>query len=175
MTTSTPAVIANLVTSVVASSRSRAPLISSATPVTASPSRTDATSNSTPGRRPTYRPLRCPIAFTADRNATCLGGYTTLDLVTSPIASTGACTCGCQISAGDPPSCAKGSFVSLVGSTTCNGTGQTYTVNGTGCTALVGAGGVSAFKGDWSWAALVFVASRRRRAESVNILTSRWA
>jgi hypothetical protein len=86
-----------------------------------------------------------PLAFAANRNATCLGGYTAVDLVVAPIANAGACACACQISANDPPSCAKGSFASLVGSTTCNGTGQTFTVNGTGCTVLAVQGGVSAF------------------------------
>lgn len=86
-----------------------------------------------------------PLAFAANRNATCLGGYTAVDLVVAPVANAGACTCACQIAVNDPSSCAKGSFASLVGSTTCNGNGQTFTVNGTGCTVLAVQGGVSAF------------------------------
>jgi hypothetical protein len=94
-----------------------------------------------------------PVAFTANRSSTCPGGYTVVDLVASPTTNAGACACGCQIAANDPPTCASGSFVSVVGASTCSGTGQTFTVNGTGCTVLAVAGGVSAF-GDYAAFAL---------------------
>jgi len=77
-----------------------------------------------------------PIAFASDRTATCPAGYTTRDLVKSPTAVSGACGCACAIAAGDPPTCAKGSFAGLVGTSTCTGNGVTYNVNGTGCTSL---------------------------------------
>lgn len=87
-----------------------------------------------------------PIAFASDRSAACPAGYVTADLVTSPAAAGGACTCGCAIAGGGAPSCAKGSFTAAIGSTnTCPTTGQTYTVNGTGCTALAASGSLSAY------------------------------
>lgn len=95
-----------------------------------------------------------PVALAATRNAACPGGYTTLDVVANPSASAGACTCGCQIAGNDPPTCASGSFVSVVGASTCSGNGQTFTVKGTACTPLAVPGGVSGY-GNYAAFALV--------------------
>jgi hypothetical protein len=87
-----------------------------------------------------------PIAFAGDRGAACPNEFTTVELVTNPLANAGACTCACQISATDPPTCAQGSFASTVGSTTsCSSQGISYAVNGTGCTALAQSGSLSAY------------------------------
>jgi hypothetical protein len=87
-----------------------------------------------------------PLAFATDRRTGCPADFTTIDLVTSPSANVGACTCGCQIAATDPPTCAQGTFATTVGSTnTCSSQGISYNVNGTGCTALAQSGSLSAY------------------------------
>jgi hypothetical protein len=83
------------------------------------------------------------IAFASDRTAACPAGYITRDLVKSPAAAAGACTCACAINAADPPTCAKGSFAGLIGTSTCTTTGVTYNVNGAGCTSLNQTGNLS--------------------------------
>jgi len=85
------------------------------------------------------------LAFATSRAQPCPATYTTMDVVANAPATAAACSCSCQISATDPPSCAKGTFTSRVGATTCDATGQPYTVNGTGCTAIGSPGAVSAF------------------------------
>lgn len=87
-----------------------------------------------------------PIAFASNRTAACPAGWAQADLVTAPTAAAGACACACQIDAANPPTCAKGSVTTQVGSTNaCGSTGMTYTFNGTGCTALAGSGSIAAY------------------------------
>ncbi len=85
-----------------------------------------------------------PFAYASSRAQACPANYVSSDLVTTPIASAGACTCACSISPNDPPTCAKGTFQGLVGSTSCTSTGVTYVVDGTGCTNF-GGGAMSAY------------------------------
>jgi hypothetical protein len=84
-----------------------------------------------------------PIAFAADRTTACPIGFTTRDLVMGPAAADGACTCACAIAPGDPPTCAKGSFAGLVGTSTCTAASVTYNVNGAGCTSIGQTGSLS--------------------------------
>lgn len=85
-----------------------------------------------------------PIAFASARTAGCPTNYVQSDLVFGATAQAGACTCACQVSAGDPPSCAVGSVSSMTGAT-CTNAGLTYTLsNGTGCTLIPSGGGAVA-------------------------------
>jgi hypothetical protein len=85
------------------------------------------------------------LAFATSRAQACPATYTPADVVTKAPTATGVCSCTCQISATDPPSCAKGTFTSMIGATTCDGAGQPYTSTGTGCTAIGTPGAVSAY------------------------------
>jgi hypothetical protein len=93
----------------------------------------------------TLAPGWSPIAFAASQSQQCPSTFAAVDAVASAVAAVDACVCTCQVSAADPPSCAKGTFASVVGSVTCDQAGQGYTVNGTGCTAIGSPGAVSAF------------------------------
>lgn len=93
----------------------------------------------------TLPPGWSPLAFAPSRGSACPTGFTSVDAVADAAPAANACTCTCQISAADPPSCAVGTFTSRVGATTCDSNGQGYTVNGTGCTAIGSPGAVSAF------------------------------
>jgi hypothetical protein len=86
-----------------------------------------------------------PIAFAQDRTVACPSSYTEIDLVAAPVASAGACTCACQISGADPPTCSKGLFAGLVGSSSCTGSGVSYDTNGPGCTAISSATTLSTY------------------------------
>jgi hypothetical protein len=80
-----------------------------------------------------------PLAFAAARAASCPEGFTAVDLVTRPAARLSACKCACQVSAADPPSCAKGTLVGTAGNTpTCDAAAVGGPITGTGCVVKPG-------------------------------------
>lgn len=105
-----------------------------APPVVVACGSTDTTCTST--LAPGFEPV------TIASEGACPKDFESLDVVSDPSPSTGACGCACAIDPADPPSCAKGSFVPMIGSTTCDQMSNiTYVIDGTGCTSINTSGG----------------------------------
>lgn len=79
-------------------------------------------------------------AFEENRNDPCPALYETHDVVASPTAMAGACSCKCAF--GSPqPTCTKGQLATFFGGNNkCDQTGLVLDVNGSGCTSLGGSG-----------------------------------
>ncbi|AKU98951.1 hypothetical protein AKJ09_05615 [Labilithrix luteola] len=77
-----------------------------------------------------------PVAFATSRTASCPTDYATADVVTNANVADGACSCTCETSKTDPPSCAHGTMASATGTNgTCSVSGP-VPVSDTSCTSL---------------------------------------
>jgi hypothetical protein len=87
-------------------------------------------------------PLAAPagwtlVGYATDRTTPCPASFTESDLLTSPVAGAGACTCAmCTVTT--QPSCTMGSFTSMDGPSTCDGQGLVHPTNGGSCTQYSG-------------------------------------
>jgi len=77
------------------------------------------------------------VVSLVDANTTCPTGFDTNDVVSSPAASDGACTCGCNVTT--QPDCTTGNVTRYLDQSStpmCNYQATTLSANGGACTAI---------------------------------------